>query len=258
MSSTGYLRSKGMFTPRDEIDFATGQRNQAVESKGTRLLWFRVCLGKICEHTYFYTEVERVNWMVHGFQGPSRTEWNRASGIFSQDTQHWTGPSAPGCGETSKALASEREHSMQGVGTRETWLGGRYRLGHPPVVFLCGDGSMYSQVYVRENFSGVRTDCPQRSRPWSWALKGGAGSGRAPWRELRQWPKMLRRVERWSRLGAFGWRPGAVREPEDHKRWNTRASPEESGTAQQKWWFTLKESGHSVFRATSALGRGFS
>ena len=60
----------------------------------------------------------------------------------------WTRPSAPGCGDTSKALAS---YGSIYRGTWATRLRGRYRLGPPTVVLLFmkrRDGSMYSQAYV--------------------------------------------------------------------------------------------------------------
>ena len=46
----------------------------------------------------------------------------------------WTRPSAPGRGYTSKALASVLACTRSRVGTRQSWLRGRYRLGHWPVV----------------------------------------------------------------------------------------------------------------------------
>ena len=44
----------------------------------------------------------------------------------------WTRPSAPGCGDTSKAFASSC--SIQGGDHQKGWLRSRYRLGHRPVV----------------------------------------------------------------------------------------------------------------------------
>ena len=43
----------------------------------------------------------------------------------------WTRPSAPGCGDRSKASAS---FARSEVGTRATWLRGRYRTGSRLVV----------------------------------------------------------------------------------------------------------------------------
>ena len=56
-----------------------------------------------------------------------------------------------------------------------------------------GDGSMYSQAYVRA--SKTCGSQLERSRPWSWTLKWCCGSGWARWVAPR---RSLIRVERWS------------------------------------------------------------
>ena len=47
----------------------------------------------------------------------------------------WTRPSAPGCGDTLKALAGD-QRPIQGGDRPRRRLRGRYRLGHRPVVLL--------------------------------------------------------------------------------------------------------------------------
>ena len=61
----------------------------------------------------------------------------------------WTRPSAPGCGDTSKAQAKNvpgRGHQNGGSGVAIDWVTGR-SYSHPSEV--SGDGSMYSQAYGR-------------------------------------------------------------------------------------------------------------
>ena len=82
------------FKSMDEIDFATWQINQAVESEGTRVLWFRALSQKDPRTSYFDTEVERTNRMFRGFQGLQELNGMdggplSSSGISSQDTQCW-------------------------------------------------------------------------------------------------------------------------------------------------------------------------
>ena len=76
----------------------------------------------------------------------------------------------------------QRAPARSKVETRATWLRGRHPLGHRPVVLLCADGSMYSQVVL--------------------ALP--SSSGAAVLREPGGLAIMLRRVERWSPQGVLG------------------------------------------------------
>ena len=81
---------------------------------------------------------------------------------------------ALGSGDTSKVLASS---ARSGVGITETWLWGRYRLGHWPVVLICGDGSMYSQAYARAWWVSVALLSSSVAARDRGHLKGVAGSG---------------------------------------------------------------------------------
>ena len=69
--------------------------------------------------------------------------------------------------------------------------------GRTLLLSMWGDGSMYSQVYVR-------------------ALRRSLRDGPVERAELRR--RRSLRMERWSPLGALGRRPCVVQEPEDHKR----------------------------------------
>ena len=57
----------------------------------------------------------------------------------------WTRPSAPGCGDTLKALAGH-QRPIQGGDRRRRRLRGRYRLGHQPVELF---GTETAQCTVR-------------------------------------------------------------------------------------------------------------
>ena len=101
--------------------------------------------------------------------------------VIIQETARssWTRPSAPGCGDTSKASASSC--SISG-GDQGTWLWGRYRLGHWLVVLLRRIETAH-----------------------------GKASGKP---KVRAQPPVTVGTER----GALGRRPCAVQEVEDHKR----------------------------------------
>ena len=61
------LNDRKEYDSMDEINFAAKQSNQAVNSKGTRLFWFRALSWKDSRTSCFKTQVERKNWMVHEF-----------------------------------------------------------------------------------------------------------------------------------------------------------------------------------------------
>ena len=77
----------------------------------------------------------------------------------------WTRPSAPGCGDTLKALAGD-QRPIQGGDRPRRRLRGRYRLGHRPVVFLRTETA---QCEIRKRVG--------RKGAASWTLKGVAESG---------------------------------------------------------------------------------
>ena len=80
----------------------------------------------------------------------------------------WTRPSAPGCGESSKAWKSYC--SILG-GDQGNLAPGSLSSGAPagraPLLLKRRDGSMYCQAHVR----GGAVSRFERSRPWSWVLK---------------------------------------------------------------------------------------
>ena len=68
----------------EKIFFATWQSNQAVESKGTRLLRFGALSRKDARIPCRYGQMERTNWKVLWFQTSFRIIWNRRRAIWAR------------------------------------------------------------------------------------------------------------------------------------------------------------------------------
>ena len=113
----------------------------------------------------------------------------------------WTRPSAPGCGDTLKAPASD-QRPIQGGDRPRRRLRGRYRLGHRPVVLLRTETDQCvrawpsvvvdSKKVLREADGAEERDSTKKST--------------SRWKGDRPW------VCTWVRAREAG------REPEDHKR----------------------------------------
>ena len=109
--------------------------------------------------------------VVRGSQSPPILECAEVTGKSGENGQYsgemggsspWTRPSAPGCGDTLKALASYG--SIQGGDRPRRRLQGRYRLGLRPVVFLCYQSGEVAQCTVRPSLGqGKQLLRPPRS-----------------------------------------------------------------------------------------------
>ena len=95
-----------------------------------------------------YQAARKSDWSPRGAgnrQAPPVLEVHPGNSKAGEDGQNsgemggsspWTRPSAPGCGDTLKALAGD-QRPIQGGDRPRRRLQGRYRLGYRPVVLLC-------------------------------------------------------------------------------------------------------------------------